>query len=482
MIKQNKRLSLFIMHALLSLFFALSFLTGVSLAFQNKEKTSFENAHLYSSINTPHSTLVFEYKTKGHINDSAVWQYVKFANDFDGEKKYYNYGCLWSETNELSFTSDKYSFKSVVSDLSYLENRPSFSTNLLQLTYPNDYSIAFYESKTSYYFEYDSYKVKEGDKLFLKIRKAHEIIENDMVEWSSSDYNIATIDSNGCIEGINPGECIINAKINDISLSTIIVISNRIEKSELVKFIPAVVPLSIASEIGDGEPKNSIGKTFKSTDKDLSTTFIIGGYYDNIPTQSVFRNKLYFDNFGERIYVLRNDSFVEFRPNRILLTVGSKNKVNMNMYSDIQYLKKNISLSFDIPNDCAINQATNSSLKFKTIYQCIDFIKSTSVLVFGILLLLFSLCLMVLDCVVLKKHHLKIKSIIPLFYIFGIIVPLVLLLLLNKIPIFGIRIFLVNNIGGVFLTIVSFVISVIILFLSKEKRNKIENIFCSIDI
>ena len=482
MVKYNKTLSLFIMHVLLSLFFALSFLTGISLTFQNKEKTSFENAHLYSSINTPYSTLVFEYKTKGHIDDSVVWQYVKFANDFDGGKKYYNYGCLWSETNEISFARNEYSFKSIVSDLSYLEDRPSFSTNLLQLTYPNDYSIAFYESKTSYYFEYDSYKVKEGDKVFLKIKKGHEFIENDMVDWSSSDCNIATIDSNGCIEGVNPGECTINAKINDVSLSTIITISNQIVTSELVNFIPAVVPLTIASKLGDGEPKNSIGKTFKSTDEDLPTTFIVGGYYDNIPTQSVFRNKLYYENFGERIYVLRNGGFVGFRPNRILLTVGNKNKVNMNMYSDIQYLKKNINLSFDIPNDCPINQAANPSLKFKTISQCIDFIKSTTVRIFGISLLLFSLCFIVLDYIVIKKHHLKIKNIISLFYIFGILVPLVLLFLLNKIPIFGIQIYLVNNIGGVFLTIVSFVISVIILFFLKEKGNKTENIFCSIDI
>lgn len=482
MIKINRRVITSILHALMSLLFALTFLTGASFSFQNKEKTAFENVHLYSSLNKPYSSMIFEYKTKGLINDSMIWNYVKFANDFNGGKKYYNYGCLWSETGKMTFTHEEYSFESVVSDLSYLEERPSFSTNLLQLSYPSDYSVAFYESKTSFYFEYNSYKIKKGDKKLLNVKKGLENIENGMIEWSVSDNNIATIDSDGYVEGINPGQCIVGAKINDTSISIEITVSDLISNSEMIKFIPAVIPLKIANEIGGGEPKNSIGKTFIFGSNESVTTFIVGGYYENTPSQSVFRNKLYFDNLGERIYVPRNELFVGFRPNRILLSIGSKNIVNMNMFSDIQYLKKIINLSFNIPKDCEINHVANPTLKFKTIFECVDFVKSASVVTFGIVLLLLSLGSIILDFYILRRQSKKFKNDILLFYIFGLLIPLSLLALLNKIPIFGIHIFLVNSIGGVIFTIISFILSIVILHLAKEKTVNINNTFYLINI
>ena len=482
MIKINRSVITSITHALTSLIFALAFLTGTSFAFQNKEKTAFENVHLYSSLNTPYSSMFFEYKTKGLINDSTVWNYVKFANDFDGGKKYYNYGCLWSETSKMTFIHEEYSFESVVSDLSYIEDRPSFSTNLLQISYPSDYSAAFYESKTSYYFEYNSYKIKKGDKKLLKVKKGLENIDNGMIEWSVRDSNIAVIDSEGCVEGINPGQCIVDAKINNTSISIEITVSDLINNSEMIKFIPAVIPLKIANEIGGGEPKNSIGKTFIFESGESIMTFIVGGYYENTPSQSVFRNKLYFDNLGERIYVPRNDLFVGFKPNRILLSIGSKNKVNMNMFSDIKYLKKNIDLSFSIPKDCEINHITNPTLKFKTIFECVDFVKSASIVTLGIVLLLLSIGLIILDFYILRRQSKKFKNDILLFYVFGLLIPLSLLGLLNKIPIFGIHIFLVNNIGGVIFTIISFILSIVILRLMKEKIVNVSNAFYSINI
>ena len=63
--------------------------------------------------------------------------------------------------------------------------------------------------------ENQSESVSEGYNLQLKASILPEDAKNKNLAWSSSDENIATVDSEGIVSGVKPGECIISVQSNN---------------------------------------------------------------------------------------------------------------------------------------------------------------------------------------------------------------------------------------------------------------------------
>ncbi len=477
----NKKTLFVILQSVVLFFQFLLMIIGISLLSPNYEKIAFANADNYSKKNTPFNTLIFEYNIRENLSKDKIEKYSNFVNSFNGGQKYYNYGCLWSETNPIKISYDNIDYTYSFSDLSYLEERPSFSTNLLKLTYPSTFSEAFFESKDNLYFEFDHMILPVGEVDSVRVRNGEEYIENNLIAWTSTDVNIFNVDEAGVITAFSTGTATLIASYKNFEARIQIEVVDE-GKTTKVNAIPIVIPDTFASLIGSGNPLNSIGENIVADFGEISYLFKVGGYYNPELKDTLFRNNLYSSSTGEYIYFKCSLSNFCFEPARLFLSVGNEYKVNMNMYDDLQYLKTFIKTDFSVPNNMPINNVTNETTLYPSIIVLLNSMRSPLYILVGILFIALSILMFFLKHIFKKKalHSSVVASILT--YSCWVILPLSLLILIKKFSIKNTVLFIINNVSGWVAIVISLIITFYyfyhILVIKKEKDVN----YCEIEI
>lgn len=486
--EKRTRIYLFFHIVLVAMSFC-SLVLGLGLANLNYEKTAFMCADTFATRNvSTNSTLIFEYESKDPITDeNTITNYNNFLNDYSGTRKYFPLGSGWTQSEATTIQSsilDKNIDGITFSDLTYLTNDGvEYSSNLLELNYPNKYDEAFFESPNNIYINGDELEIKTNVSYSLTIRQGTNSLTNSEVEWLSNDGNVASIDENGTINAKSPGETTIIAKYNNLVDEIKVIVNNQLDNDyKLVNFTPCIVPIRLAVEFGNGEPKSAINKTFTCNFGYQDAIFKIGGYYDNVATRSPYRNSLYSNNIGEQIYILRNNNYYHYPIKKVYFTITPQQEINMSMFSDINYLKSISNLSFNIPSEMPINNAVLSNENPTTIYEYIMYVSNNNTKIVGWAMFCFFIALFILDFIWLRK---KIKSsyFYVTSYVIGVILIPVILYLIDPVIISNKIYFIMNSITGWTIISIGIVYSIIIAYIFIKKNNKKnENIISTKDI
>lgn len=476
--KKSKILSIYLLaHIALSILSFSLFIAGTGLLTLSYEKTAYAQANLFATNNSStNSTLIFEYEASKEITDSkTINNYNNFLNDFSGSRKYFPLACGWTQSKETKVMFDDFTTNITFSDISYLENdNIEYASNLLQLSYPKTYAEAFEESSDKIYLTGDELKIEPESTYILSVRKGTDVFPNNLLNWSSSNTSVATVDEEGRITAKLEGETIITANLDELSDEIKIIVSSEFTKNEIISFTPCVVPLYIANDLTNNNPNDSIGKTFNAVFNNETVIFKIGGYYEDIATTTPYRNELYSNNIGQQIYILRNSNYYHYPIKKVYFTLTSQYKINMNMYNDIHYLKTISNLKFSIPSEMPINNIGFSISDTTTIYKFVDFVHKSEIKIAGWLLGCLSIVLFLFDFIFLRK---KIPGSIFYLssYICGVILTTSIFYLINPIKISNRICFLMNPYTGWTVILLGIIYSAIItrnLIQNNVKKNK----------